>query len=70
MAHIPMLILRCGCEVPFEEDAQVRCPTHGTQAVAATRHMPKPRFRGVATGPHVQTMDLAPWAGVLTGQEK
>lgn len=70
MANIPMLILRCGCEVRWKEDALPCCPTHGQQGVASTRHMPKPRFRGVATGPHVTTMDLAPWTGVLTGQEK
>lgn len=68
--NIPMLILRCGCEVRWEEDALPLCPTHGQQAVASTRHMPKPRFRGVATGPHVQTMDLPAFGGVISGGEK
>jgi hypothetical protein len=71
MHEIPMLVLRCGCEVPFKDNAQPVCPTHGPQGVASTRHMPKPRFRGTAKGPLVETMDLPPWAGVITGaQEK
>lgn len=71
MAPIPMLILRCGCEVRWKEDALPLCPTHGSQGVASTRHMPKPRFRGAATGPHCLTMELPAWTGVLAGtQEK
>lgn len=65
----PALLLRCGCELPYDEDTPPVCPTHGSTGVARTVRMPAPRFRGVATGPHVQPMDLPAWTGRLIGQE-
>ncbi len=66
----PGLILRCGCEIPFEDGAEVICPTHGVQGVARTVRMPKPRIKGVAFGPLVQTCDLAPFTGRIAGSEQ
>lgn len=63
MKPTPSLVLRCGCTVRFEEDAVTLCPTHGVQGVARVVGMPPPRIRGVATGPHVETMDL-PASGI------
>ncbi len=61
------LILRCGCEVKYEEGADILCPVHGPQGVARTVRMPKPRITGVATGPLVKTTDVPAWTGRLTG---
>jgi hypothetical protein len=66
----PALLLRCGCEVRFEDGAIPMCPTHGNQAVARVLRMPAPRFRGVASGPHVETCDLSAWSGRFAGSEK
>jgi hypothetical protein len=66
----PALLLRCGCEVAFRENAVPLCPRHGTQAIARTLRMPAPRIRGTATGPHVTPMDLPAWTGRLAGNEK
>lgn len=63
----PGLILRCGCEVPFVEGQAVSCETHGQQGVARTVRMPKPRIRGAASGPIVQSMDMAAFSGRLVG---
>lgn len=71
MSSGPALLLRCGCEVPFDAKTTTApiCPTHGNQSVRRVLRMPAPRIRGVATGPHVQTMDLAPFTGRLAGTE-
>ncbi len=61
------LLLRCGCEVPFEDGKAPRCPTHGAQSVARVLGMRKPTFRGHATGPHVTQVDLEPFTGQLVG---
>lgn len=65
----PGLILACGCEVPFVEKETPSCATHGAGRVVRTVQMPKPRIRGVASGPIVQTMDLTPFTGRLVGEE-
>lgn len=52
------LLLACGCKVRFVDGEPPSCGSHGPQRVVRTLNMPRPRFRGVATGPHVQTMDL------------
>lgn len=63
----PSLVLACGCRVAFSETPL--CPTHGRQRVVRALVGP-PRIRGVALGPHVQTMDLSPFVGRLAGSEK
>lgn len=63
----PSLLLVCGCVIPFEENGRPICPSHGNQAVARVIDIPAPRIRGVATGPHVQTMDLPAYAGRFAG---
>lgn len=64
------LLLRCGCTVTFRENALVICPTHGSQSVVRAVNFPPPRIRGVATGPHVRTEDLAPSFRRLAGSER
>lgn len=71
----PGLLLRCGCEVPFDSKATFAadyapiCPTHGNQVVQRVLRMPKPRIRGVASGPCVQTEDLPAFVGRIVGSE-
>jgi hypothetical protein len=65
----PALLLRCGCEVAYQENATPLCPRHGPQGVARTLRMPPPRIRGVASGPHVETVDIGAWTGRLAGSE-
>lgn len=64
----PALWLRCGCEVPFDatSDSAPVCPVHGNQSVRRVLRMPKPRIRGVASGPVVQTVALPPLTAPLT----
>ncbi len=57
------LLLRCGCVVKFLDGEHVACTEHGEQSVARVLRMPAPRFRGVATGPHAITTDVAPFVG-------
>lgn len=64
------LLLRCDCVVDFHENAQIICPRHGPQGVARALNVPPPRIRGVASGPHVTTMDLAPSMARIAGTEK
>lgn len=53
------LLLRCGDTVTWRDgDAIPICPVHGVQGVARALEVPAPRIRGVASGPHVTTMDL------------
>jgi hypothetical protein len=61
----PELLLRCGCRVAFEDGSWPICPRHGNQPIARVLHMPKPRIRGVATGPLVKTEDLPAHVGKL-----
>lgn len=63
------LELRCGDVITWIEGHEVICPLHGPQGVARTIGAPPPRIRGVASGPHVQTMDLAPFTGRIVGSE-
>ncbi len=65
----PLLELACGCSVPFVENETPLCPRHGVQRVTQTRHMPAPRIRGVASGPHVETVDLGAFTGRLAGSD-
>lgn len=65
----PRLLLRCGDTIPFKDGAAPICPVHGNQPVARVLNMPPPRIRGVARGPHVETVDLAPFAGRIVGTE-
>ena len=65
----PSLLLRCGCVVRFEDGAAPLCGRHGPQGVARTVGMPAPRIRGVAAGPHVETMDLPAFRGRLVSAE-
>lgn len=67
---VPSLELACGCTVPFRDGETPECPAHGVQRVVRTRHMPKPTFRGSATGPQVRTEDLGPFVGRLVGTER
>ncbi len=69
MTKTPMLLLRCGCQIPFLDGKAPICPTHGQQVIARVLRMPPPRIRGVARGPHVTTVDLAPFRGRLVGDE-
>ena len=62
------VVLACGCERTYREDAPI-CPAHGTQRVVRVVRMPAPRIRGVATGPHVTPEDLAPWTGRIAGSD-
>lgn len=59
------LLLKCGCPVTFRESVTPRCPTHGVQPVVRALGMPRPRIRGTASGPCVETQDLAPASGRL-----
>jgi hypothetical protein len=65
----PGLILACGCEVPYVDGETPQCGTHGIQRVVRTVRMPKPRIRGVATGPLVRTEDLPAFTGRLVGSD-
>ncbi len=65
----PSLELACGCVVPFHEGETARCLTHGTDRVVRTHRMPAPRIRGVASGPHVETVDLGAFTGRIAGTE-
>lgn len=65
----PGLVLRCGCEVTFRDGETPLCPRHGVQSVARTVRMPAPRFRGSATGPHVQSMDLGASTARFAGSD-
>jgi len=62
------LLLACGCERAYAETAPI-CPQHGPQRVVRTIGVGAPRIRGVATGPHVQQVDLDPWRQPLPGLE-
>lgn len=64
----PGLALRCGCEIRFVDGELPLCPRHGLQAVARVLRMPKPRIRGVASGPLVKSEDLPAWTGSLRGK--
>ncbi len=63
------LLLRCGCVVAFRDGQTPICPVHGAQRVARALDMPKPRIRGCATGPCVETVDLPAFTGRLVGSE-
>lgn len=63
------LELRCGCVIAFREDADIVCGTHGRQRVARTLGAPKPRFRGVCTGPYATPEDLSPSIRPLVGKD-
>lgn len=63
------LELTCGDVIEWAEGAVVRCPVHGAQPVARVINAPAPRFRGVASGPHVTPCDLGPHTGRLAGSE-
>ena len=63
------LLLACGCQVRFVDNEPPSCSSHGPQRVVRTIGMPKPRFRGVATGPHVKTEDLPAWSGKIVETE-
>jgi hypothetical protein len=65
------LLLRCGCDVAFDKtnDAAPVCPTHGNQAVVRVIGMPKPKIRGTATGPLVETIDLPAWSAPFAPKE-
>jgi hypothetical protein len=65
----PGLLLRCGCEISFVEGESPVCPTHGNRSVVRVLRMPKPRFRGVASGPCVRSEDLAPFVGRIPGMD-
>jgi hypothetical protein len=64
------LLLRCGCEIAFRDGETPLCPAHGNQAVVRVLRMPKPRIRGCASGPLVQTVDLGAFTGRLVGGEE
>jgi hypothetical protein len=57
--------LHCGCVIPFDEKRSPICPTHELQVIVRVLNMPKPRIRGTATGPLVQTEDLPAYVGPL-----
>ncbi len=59
------LLLACGCAVRFVDGKPPTCASHGPQRVVRTLGMPKPRFVGVASGPHVTKADLPPWTGKI-----
>lgn len=61
------LLLRCGCDVTFAENTPPACVEHGDVGVVRTIGSPPPRIRGVARGPHVETMDLPAHVGVIDG---
>lgn len=61
----PLLILACECAIAFRDGETPFCAIHGEQRVVQTQHMPAPRIRGVASGPHVSTEDLAAHSGRL-----
>lgn len=65
----PALLLRCGCQVSFEDGELPVCPSHGVQGVARVLRMPKPRFRGSASGPLVEQIDLGPFVGRLVPEK-
>ena len=60
------LLMRCGCEIAFDGTAKApMCPTHGVQPVVRVLGMPKPRIRGTAKGPLVETVALPAYVGPL-----
>lgn len=61
------LILSCGCRVAYIDGQTPACGAHGQQRVVRTVGMPKPRIRGCASGPLVQTEDLPAFTGRLVG---
>jgi hypothetical protein len=61
------LQLRCGDIIEWRDGTAPICPVHGEQGVARTIGVPPPRIRGVATGPHVTTVDLGAFSGRLAG---
>ena len=63
----PGLLLRCGCVVAYVEGETPVCDEHGRRGVARAVNMPKPRIRGMASGPLVRTMDLEPFVGRIAG---
>lgn len=67
---VPHLLLRCGCQVRFRDGEAPICPTHGNQVIVRVLSMPAPRFRGLASGPHVTTMDLGAFTGRIAGSEQ
>lgn len=60
MTVTPRLLLRCGCVIQFRDGDAPICAEHGNQVIVRVLGMPKPRIRGVATGPLVRTEDLGP----------
>lgn len=64
------LELRCGDVIVWVDGTVPICPVHGPQGVARTLGVPAPRFRGVARGPHVETVDLPAHRGRLVGSEQ
>lgn len=62
---VPELLLLCGCRIVFEDDKAPMCPVHGSQPIRRVLHMPPPKIRGTATGPHVRTEDLTAYVGPL-----
>lgn len=66
---VPSVELRCGCVLKFIEGETLQCLTHRETRIVQTRHMPPPRIRGVASGPHVTTMDLGAFTGRIAGSE-
>jgi hypothetical protein len=62
------LLMRCGCTLTFDETltAAPICPAHGNQPVVRVIGMPKPRIRGAAKGPLVETIDLGAFTGTLS----
>jgi hypothetical protein len=66
---VPSVELRCGCVVPFVDGETAQCLPHREMRIVQTRAMPPPRFRGVASGPHVTTMDLGAYTGRIAGSE-
>ena len=65
----PTLLLHCGCAIHFKDGGEPLCPAHGVQRVVRVLGMPPPRIRGMAKGPHVETVDLPAWTGRLVGSE-
>lgn len=66
----PRLLLRCGCEIRFRDGEAPICPAHGLQVIVRVLAMPPPRFRGLASGPHVETVDLGAFTGRIAGSDQ
>lgn len=62
------LLMRCGCTLTFDETLKTApiCPAHGNQPVVRVIGMRKPTIRGVARGPLVEQVALAPFTGTLS----